>query len=49
MVVYHQADSFDALRAMVASPDLRAAMEAAGVVSEPEVSFHMGGWAKRYV
>jgi len=49
VVVYHQADSFDTLRSMVASPDIRAAMEAAGVISEPEASFHMGGWAKRYV
>ena len=48
VVVYHQADSFDTLRSMVASPDIRAAMEAAGVIAEPEVSFHIGGWAKRY-
>jgi quinol monooxygenase YgiN len=48
VVVYHQAESFDTLRAFLDNPDLRAAMEKAGVTSEPEVSFHNGGWAKMY-
>lgn len=48
-VVYHQAESFEALRAFLANPELQAAMEAAGVASEPEVTFHTGGWAKQYV
>lgn len=47
-VVYHQAESFDTLREFLAMPELRAAMGAAGVTSEPEVSFHTGGWGKRY-
>lgn len=47
-VVYHQAESFDALQAFLGDPALKAVMEAAGVVSEPEVSFHTGGWAKQY-
>lgn len=44
--IYHQAESFDALRAFLEDPELQAAMVAAGVASEPEVSFHTGGWAK---
>jgi hypothetical protein len=47
-VVYHQAESFDTLRAFLDNPELKAAMESAGVTSEPEVSFHTGGWAKLY-
>ncbi len=47
-IVYHQAESFDTLRTFLGDPDLQAAMKAAGVTSEPEVSFHTGGWAKRY-
>jgi hypothetical protein len=47
-MVYHQAETFDALRAFLADPDLRAAMKAAGVVSEPEVAFQNGGSAKFY-
>ncbi len=48
VTVYHQAESFDALRGFLADPDLAAAMKAAGVISEPEVTFHTGGWAKTY-
>lgn len=48
VVVYHQAESFDTLRSFLRSDDLRAAMKEAGVVSEPEVTFHTGGWAKLY-
>jgi quinol monooxygenase YgiN len=47
-VVYHQAESFDALRSFLAQPALQAAMKAAGVTSEPDVTFHTGGWAKMY-
>jgi hypothetical protein len=47
-VVYHQAESFDDLRSMLGSDELRSAMKEAGVASEPEVTFHTGGWAKRY-
>jgi len=46
--VYHQAESFDALRAFLADPELAAAMQAAGVTSEPQASFHTGGMAKMY-
>jgi quinol monooxygenase YgiN len=48
VTVYHQAETFDTLRAFLANPDLEAAMKHAGVVSAPEVSFHTGGWAKFY-
>jgi hypothetical protein len=48
ITVYHQAESFDTLRAFLANPDLEVAMKEAGVVSEPEVTFQTGGWAKFY-
>ena len=47
-IVYHQAESFDDLRSFLESDDLRLAMKEAGVVSDPDVTFHTGGWAKRY-
>ena len=47
-LVYHQAESFDTLRAFVEDDEVRAAMKEAGVISEPEVSYHTGGWAKFY-
>ena len=48
VIVYHQAESFDTLRAFLADPELKTTMEAAGVISAPEVSFQTGGWAKFY-
>ena len=48
VIVYHQAESFDTLRSFLRSDDLRAAMKEAGVVSEPEVTFHTGGVGKVY-
>ncbi len=48
VVVYHQAESFDTLRNFLGSADLKAVMKEAGVVSEPEVTFHTGGWGKFY-
>jgi hypothetical protein len=47
-LVYHQAESFDTLRAFAASDELRAVMKEAGVNSEPEFSYHTGGWGKLY-
>ena len=47
-IVYHQAESFDTLRAFLADDELRAVMKDAGVISEPEVSYHTGGSGKRY-
>jgi hypothetical protein len=47
-VVYHQAESFETLQAFLENPDLQATMHAAGVTSEPELSFHTGGWGKFY-
>ncbi|MEQ1758381.1 MAG: hypothetical protein ABL986_08700 [Vicinamibacterales bacterium] len=47
-IIYHQAESHDTLKAFMARPELRAAMEKAGVTSVPQVSFHTGGWAKMY-
>lgn len=48
VIVYHQAESFDTLRAFLADPDLKTAMEAAGVTSEPAVTWYVGGWGKQY-
>ncbi len=48
VLVYHQAESFDTLRSFLRSDDLRAAMKEAGATSEPEITFHTGGWAKLY-
>ncbi len=48
VLVYHQAESFETLRSFLRSDDLRAAMKEAGATSEPEVTFHTGGWAKLY-
>ena len=48
VIVYHQAESFDTLRAFLADEDLQSAMKAAGVTSEPTVSWYVGGWAKQY-
>ena len=47
-VIYHQAESFEALRAFLADEGLAAAMKEAGVTSEPQVTWHTGGWAKQY-
>jgi quinol monooxygenase YgiN len=47
-LVYHQAESFDTLQAFLDDEELRVAMKDAGVISEPEVSFHTGGSAKFY-
>jgi hypothetical protein len=41
--VYHQAEPFDTLRRFLENPDLKAAMEAAGVTSAPQVTFVTGG------
>ena len=48
VLVYHQAESFETLRNFLALAELREAMGAAGVTSEPDLSFHTGGWAKSY-
>jgi quinol monooxygenase YgiN len=48
ITVSHQAETFDALHSFLADPQLQAAMHEAGVISEPEVTFHTGGWAKTY-
>ena len=47
-IVYHQAESFDTLRAFLANDQLKAKMQEAGVTSAPEVQFVTGGWAKQY-
>jgi hypothetical protein len=47
-IVYHQAETFDTLRAFLANDELKAKMQAAGVVSAPDVQFFTGGWAKQY-
>jgi len=47
-IVYHQAESFDTLRAFLANDKLKAKMQEAGVISAPDVQFVTGGWAKQY-
>jgi len=47
-IVYHQAESFDTLRAFLADDELKAKMQQAGVTSAPDVQFVTGGWAKQY-
>lgn len=47
-LVYHQAESLDTLKAFMANPGLKDAMQKAGVTSAPEVTFVTGGWSKRY-
>jgi hypothetical protein len=47
-IIYHQAESFDALRAFIADDELKSAMKEAGVTSSPEVQFVTGGWSKMY-
>jgi hypothetical protein len=48
ITVYHQAESLETLQAFLGNADLKAAMESAGVISAPEVTFQTGGWAKNY-
>jgi hypothetical protein len=47
-IVYHQAESFDTLRAFLANDELKTKMQEAGVISAPDVQFVTGGWAKQY-
>jgi hypothetical protein len=47
-IIYHQAESFDTLRAFLADDELKAKMQEAGVTSAPDVHFVTGGWAKQY-
>ncbi len=48
VIVYHQAESHEALTAFAASPELKAGMQAAGVTSAPTFHYVTGGWAKKY-
>lgn len=48
IVVYHQAESFDTLRAFMAMDELRWRMEEGGVTSEPEVTYYNGGRGMQY-
>lgn len=48
VLVYHQAESQDALHAFIANPALKDVMQKAGVTSAPQVAFVTGGWSKRY-
>jgi hypothetical protein len=48
IIVYHQAESFEALRDFMALDELRMKMKEAGVTSAPEVTYQLGGWAKQY-
>jgi len=48
VVVYHQAETPEALSAFAANPELKGAMQAAGVTSAPTFTFVTGGWGKQY-
>jgi hypothetical protein len=48
IVVYHQAESFDTLRAFMGLDELKTRMKEIGVTSDPEFTFHTGGWGKQY-
>jgi hypothetical protein len=48
VVVYHQAESVEALKAFSASSDLKEGMKAAGVTSEPEFSYWISSPAVSY-
>jgi len=48
VIVYHQAEAFETLKSFLSNPDLKGAMERAGVTGEPEVTFHTGGFGKIY-
>ncbi len=48
VVIYHQAETFDALHALTSSDELRNVMKEAGVTSEPEFTYHTGGMGKMY-
>lgn len=48
VIVYHQAETADAIAAFAANPGLKAAMQAAGVTGAPTFTFVTGGWAARY-
>ena len=43
VVVYLQAESVDSLRAFAGRPELKAVMQAAGVIGAPDISFVTGG------
>ncbi len=47
-IIFHQADSFGALEALMANPEIVATMQKAGVVSAPTVSWYVSGWGERY-
>ena len=47
-IVYHQAESFDTLRAFLGNEELKAKMQGAGVTSAPDVHFFNGGWGNHY-
>jgi hypothetical protein len=47
-IVYHQAESFETLRAFLGNDELKAKMQEARVTSAPDVHFFTGGWGKRY-
>lgn len=48
VIVYHQAESFEALESFLSDPELKESMKLAGVLGEPDVTFATGGWAKMY-
>ncbi|MDH3540185.1 MAG: antibiotic biosynthesis monooxygenase [Acidimicrobiia bacterium] len=47
-IIYHQAESFEALHALASSDELRRVMKEAGVTSEPEFRYGTGIMGKRY-
>jgi len=48
VIVYHHANDLGTLRAFLDSPELKAAMQRAGVVGEPDIQFVKGGEFDEY-
>lgn len=48
VIVYHQAESFDALHDFLADPKTSSGVLGEAVACEPGTTFHTGGWAKTY-
>ena len=47
-IVYHQAETFDALHDLAGSDELRHVMKDAGVTSDPEFTYHTGMMGRMY-
>ena len=48
VIVYHQAETPEAVAAFASRPELKAAMQEAGVTGAPSFRFVTGGWSRKY-